>query len=292
MLKKIFKWIGIVLGSLIVLLLAFYGFIYFNINYRVNKVYAFSPEEIRVPGDSATLALGKHLVAIKGCTDCHGGNMGGKVMIDDAALGRLVATNLTTGPGGLPIEYNHIDWTMALRHGVGRDGKPLLLMPSHESTLLTEKDMAAIIAYCQQLPPVNNELPEQKLGPMVRIMTFAGKMPLLSVEMIDHEAAISKLPENAGPIALGKYLSVSCKGCHRDNMLGGGPLAPGFPDVPSIAGSGRVGKWTNEQFTTMLRTGKTPEGRQIDNNNMPWKMTAQYTDQEIDALYAYLQSLK
>ncbi len=290
--KKALKRIGIAVGSLGTLALIFYAVVYFNIGHRISKTYAFQQETILIPTDSVTLAHGTHLVAIKGCTDCHGKNMAGKVMISDGGLGTLTAPNLTKGIGGLPNDYNTVNWLTALRHGVNKQGKPLLLMPSHESALLKQKDMAAIIAYCQQLEPVNNELPPTKIGPVVRLMTFLGKMPLLSVEMIDHGAPMTGDIAAGNLIAEGKYLAISCKGCHRDNMQGGAPLAPGFPEVPNITALGPSGSWTHAQFTTMLRTGKTPAGRQIDNENMPWKMTAQYTDEEITALYTYLHSLK
>ncbi len=290
--KKVLKRVGIVLGSLVMLALIFYAIAYFNIGHRITKTYMFQQGTIVVPSDSTSIAMGAHLVAIKGCTDCHGKNMAGKVMINDGGLGTLTAPNLTKGVGGLPNDYNTGDWLTALRHGVNKEGKPLLLMPSHESTLLKEKDMAAIIAYCQQLEPVNNELPPIEIGPVVRLMTFLGKMPLLSVEMIDHKVPMTGDIISGNLIAEGKYLAISCKGCHRDNMQGGAPLAPGFPEVPNITALGPSGSWTQGQFTTMLRTGKTPAGRQIDNENMPWKMTAQYTDDEITALYTYLHSLK
>ncbi|CAN5565973.1 hypothetical protein BH09BAC4_BH09BAC4_45740 [soil metagenome] len=41
-----------------------------------------------------------------------------------------------------------------------------------------------------------------------------------------------------------------------------------------------------------LRTGKTPSGHQIDNENMPWKITAQYSDKELASLYQYFRSIQ
>ena len=35
---------------------------------------------------------------------------------------------------------------------------------------------------------------------------------------------------------------------------------------------------------------KTPGGRQLKNEDMPWQMTKNYTDTELKALYAFLQS--
>lgn len=212
-------------------------------------------------------------------------------MADDGAIGRLSATNLTKGMGGLAEDYSSADWLMALRHGVNRKGQPLLLMPSHETTLLTEQDMAALIAYCEDLPPIDNHLPENKIGPVARIMTYLDKMPLLSVEKIAHDQPMPAPVDTARGIALGKYLSVSCSGCHRPDMRGGEPLAPGFPPVPDITSSGHVGQWTEAEFMHTLRTGKTPSGHQMKPDDMPWTMTAQYDEKELASLYAYLKSL-
>ncbi|SFE18092.1 hypothetical protein [Spirosoma endophyticum] len=65
-----------------------------------------------------------------------------------------------------------------------------------------------------------------------------------------------------------------------------------MPPVPNLTSTGNVGKWTKAQFFATLRTGKTPSGHQIDNENMPWKMTAQYSDKELASLYQYFQSIR
>ncbi|ALI98699.1 c-type cytochrome [Rufibacter tibetensis] len=292
MFKKILKWTCLVLGSLVLLGLLFYFYASFTVAQRMERKYSFAPENIEITQDSALLNKGAHLAVIKGCTDCHGTNLAGKVMMNDKALGRLVSSNLTKGEGGLPANYSTSDWVRALRHGVGQDGLPLLFMPSHETTLLSEQDMAAIIAYCQNLAPVNNPLPVSDLGPVTKVMTYFDKMPLLSVEKIDHTKPMVANVENVEGAAFGKYLAVSCTGCHHANLQGGDPVAPGFPPVPNITRSGHVGNWTIAQFIQTLRTGKTPEGKVLSNDNMPWKMTAQYTDKELASIYEYCQSIQ
>lgn len=292
MLRKILIWVGSILGVLLVVALAGYFFIAHNIANRTEKPYSFPTETLAIAADSTTLKRGNHLVVIKGCVDCHGSNMAGKVMMDDAPLGRLVATNLTKGKGGLPADYSTSDWLMAMRHGVDRNGRPLLFMPSHETTLLTQPDMTAIIAYCQQLAPVDNVLPENKLGPVLNVMTYLDKMPLLSVEKIDHTHSMVASVDTAEGVALGKYLAISCSGCHRPDFKGGDPLAPGLPPVPNITSTGNVGKWSQEQFIQTLRTGKTPNGHQMSPDDMPWKMTAQYEQKELASLYQFLHSVK
>lgn len=292
MVRKIFKWTGIVIGSLIVLLLCAYAYISHDVTQRASKKYLFAAADIYIPRDSATVARGHHLFITRGCTDCHGANLAGKIVAEDPAVGTLYGANLTRGEGGLPASFTSADWVMALRHGVTPEGRPLIMMPAHETVHLSENDLAALIAYCQQVPPVNNHVKPIAIGPISKIMTYMGKMPLLSVEMIDHQAPMVKEVDTVEGIALGKYLSVACTGCHRANLKGGGPVAPGFPDVPNITASGEPGGWTKAQFIHTLRTGKKPDGRQMKPEDMPWKMTAQYEEKELSSLYAYLHSIR
>lgn len=292
MIRKIFKWTGIALLSVLSLLGIGYAVVTFSINGRIRKNYAFAKESLEITSDSATLARGKHLVAIKGCQDCHGADLSGKIMIDDGAVGRLPASNLTRGKGGLPDNYSTADWVTALRHGIGKTGRPLIFMPSHETTLLSAQDMAAIIAFCQTVPSVDHELPAIDLGPVAKVMGYLDKMPLLSVEKIDHAKAMVAEIDTAEGAVQGKYLAISCSGCHRADFKGGDPLAPGLPPVPDLSLSGNVGKWTKEQFINTLRTGKTPSGHQMNSDDMPWKMTAQYEDKELSSLYAFFQTIE
>ncbi len=289
--KKVLKWTGIVLGSSIGLLLVAYTVVYFQTESRFAKVYNNKPGTIAIPRDSATLARGKHLTRIKGCRDCHGADLAGKAFLDDSAVGRLVAGNLTKGKGGLPQHYADKEWILALRHGVGPNGKGLLAMPSHETTKMSDADLAAVIAYCQSLQPIDRELPDHYVAPMARILMVAGVFPMLSAEKIDHQATHQAEVEAMVSPEYGAYLAVSCSGCHGENFQGGPSPVPGFPPIPNITSAGHPGKWTEEEFIKTLRTGLTPEGKQMKNTDMPWQMTSQYTDLELKALRTYLMTL-
>lgn len=291
MLKKMFKILGGFLLLVLVGLGAFYLKAYYSTTARMNTVYDITPQSIELSTDSAELEYGARLLFAKGCRDCHGTDLGGKVFIDDPALGKVYAANLTAGEGGLPANYATADWVRALKHGIGRDGKPLLIMPSHEFTLLTERDMAAVISYARQIPRVDRVFPDHQLRPLTYILTELGKLPLLPAEEINHDRLLVKEIKAEVSVAYGKYLSTACQGCHRENMQGGEPIAPGFPVVANITASGNPGKWTEEQFIATLRTGKTPEGKELKPEEMPWNMTKVYTDVELKALYRYLHSL-
>lgn len=290
MLKKFFKIAAIVIGVVLFVVVAFYVKAYVSVENRINKKYAVQVQPISLKTDSSTLLHGQRLITTKGCDDCHGKDLGGKVFIDDPALGLLIGRNLTKGKGGLPQNFGVKEWTMALKHGLRPDGTPLLFMPSHEYTLLTEEDMGAIITYCSHLPPIDREFPASSVGPMGRVLTDLGKFPLVPAEMIDHSRSLEASVKPEVSVAYGKYLSITCHGCHRDNMKGGDPVAPGFPPVADISSSGNVGKWSTDQFMATLRTGKTPEGKTLNPEEMPWTMTKAFTDMELQALHLYLKS--
>lgn len=292
MIKKIAKYTGLGLLVLICLALLAYTAVYLHTEKKINKVYSYQADPITVPMDSATIARGQHLVQIRGCEDCHGKDLGGKVMIDDPMMIRITAPNITRGPGGLPAEYGTADWVRTMRHGVDKQGRSLYMMPSHELYKLTDTDLAAIIAFCRAAEPVASSGDKlHSLGPIGRVLLATDNVTILPAEKIDHRAsAIEHQSEEIGA-SFGEYLATTCQGCHRENMEGGAPLAPGFPEVPDITARGNLHNWKVEQFITVMRTGVTPEGKTLDNDYMPWKTFSAFTDDELSSLYLYLESL-
>lgn len=291
MLKKILLGVGIVLALIIVGISGFLTKVYLSTESRRNTTYQVNPQSLTVIGDSVQIAYGNRLMTAKGCRDCHGEDLGGKVFIDDPKLAFLVGKNLTKGKGGLATDHNISDWVLALKHGIRKDGKPLLFMPSHEYTLLSEQDISALVAYAMSLPPVDREFPDQQIGLLGRVLTDIGKLDLFPAELIDHNRQLVKEVTAEVSVDFGKYLSSGCQGCHRANMKGGEPVAPGFPPVADISSTGKVANWTEDQFIQTLRTGKTPEGKILNPAEMPWNMTAAYTDTELKALFLYLQNI-
>jgi mono/diheme cytochrome c family protein len=290
MIRKIFKWTGIVIGSLVALIILFFAKSYFSVTNRLEKKYDYTLQELPIDADSALLAEGKRLIVAKGCTDCHGADLGGKVFIDDPALGNVTGLNITKGEGGLPADFNERDWLRALQHGVNRNNTTLRVMPSYEFTHFSEEDMKALIAYGMQLPPVDRVLPPTSFRPLAYILTDLDVLPVIAADKIDHAKTLTKIQPEVS-VAYGKYLATGCVGCHKENLKGGTPVIPGSPQVADITSAGNVGKWTEEQFVATLRTGKTPDGRELPVEFMPWKATQSYTDVELKALFSYLRSI-
>ena len=281
-----------VLGAIVSMFILFYGYVYFDINRRAEKSYDVAVKTIDIKYDSATLALGQRLVNTRACSECHGKDLGGATLNDDALIGKLVSKNITKGKGGLPPDFGVSDWVRAMKHGLTREGKPLYLMPSHELSLLAESDMAAIIAYCSQLPPVDRVPGEFTLGPLGYILSEFGLIPLLPAEFTDHNRELKKDVKREVSAAYGEYLSTICINCHGANLKGGKSPVPGGKYVADITATGNPGKWSHEEFITALHTGVTPKKKTLIPSEMPWTITKSYTEDELTALHMYLQTLK
>ena len=292
MIKKIFKVIGISIGVIVGVIILAYVVIYVDVRRRIAKTYDVNAEPIHIKYDSASLALGKRLVNTRACTECHGKDLAGSELVDDFLIGTFATKNLTRGKGGLPADFSVSDWVLAMKHGVRRDGKPLLVMPSHELSLMTETDMAAIIAYCSQIPPVDRESREFKIGPLGYVLSEFGLIPLLPAEMTDHQIKFAREIKRDVSAAYGKYLSTICTNCHGPNLKGGKSPVPGGKYVADISSTGNPGKWTHEEFITALHTGVTPEGKKLNPAEMPWTITKSFTEDELTALHMYLQTIK
>jgi len=290
MIKKILKWTGIMIASIVGLLLIFYAIVYFKTESRANKKYTVSVQQLTIPTDSASYALGDHVAGIRGCKDCHAN--GGTPFLDKKnPLGILYTANLTKGQGG--INYTDGDWIRTLRHGVGKDGKSVWFMPSqHTSAGLSNRELGALICYLKQLPPVNSTHPKKQMKPLGRLLTFFGQFPMFTAEQVDHNASYPQEVKPEATAAYGKYLVVGCQGCHGPLYKGGPSHGEGEPPIPDISSTGNVGKWTVEGFINTLHTGKTPEGRQLS-SFMPWKGIGEaHNETELKALYLYLHATK
>jgi len=59
----------------------------------------------------------------------------------------LKPNNLTSGLGGIGSVFTDTDYVRAIRHGIGRDNKSLLIMPSEQYNRISDEDLGALIAY-------------------------------------------------------------------------------------------------------------------------------------------------
>ena len=299
MIRKIFKWIGIVLGSLIGLLVVAFLVLYTIGTVKWNSIrgkdYEVPVEKISIPTDQASIARGQHIATIRMCRECHTETLSGQ---SDSVPGliTLAFPNLTAGEGGIGAINTDEDWARAIRHGVGHDGRGLILMPSATWYYLSDEDVGALIAYLKSLPPIDNEMPKSDLGPLGRVMLALGQLPsevtAPDVLKINHDGPRPIAPQPGVTVQYGKYLALQCTLCHAEK-LNGQTIDVGGPEkylALNLTRGGEMKGWSEEDFITAMRTGLTPNGHQLK-DVMPWKYFGQMTDDELKAVWMYLQSL-
>lgn len=158
---------------------------------------------------------------------------------------------------------------------------------------LTDEEIGAIIAYVRSVPPVDRETKGSRFTPLAKIMIAAGLLGDLPVESVSHESNIAPI-ERVVSLEYGEYLvnTNDCRVCHGAD-LNGGP----FPDPtitkisPNLTPGGELAFWTEEQFISTIRTGKTPGGYELNPELMPWKDNGKFYDEELQAIWVYLQSI-
>ena len=292
--RKVLKWLGIVLGLLVGLIVLAGIVLNIMVGAQLDRTYAVPEEAITVPDDEASIARGQHLVtAFNGCADCHGEDLGGGVIFENPALALIYAPNLTSGRGGIGDRSSE-ELVRAIRYGVDQDGRSLLVMPSKDFYYLSNEDLGAIVAYIQRVPPVDKEAPETSLTFLGRVLVGLGAFgELRSAELIDYGVPRSPMPPPGATVEYGGYLVAisGCRGCHGEELSGGRGPDPGAPPSPNLTPGGALAEWSEEDFIATIRTGTTPEGEEIDSAFMPWRVYARATDDELRAIWLYLQTL-
>jgi mono/diheme cytochrome c family protein len=121
--------------------------------------------------EAGDLQIGERIVRVRnGCIDCHGNNLAGAKIMDNPAMGKMYGSNLT--PASLK-DWSDTEIARAIRHGIGRDGKPLVLMPSHDYINFSESDLKAVIAYLRSIPAVTQANGPIALGPVAKVLPTA-----------------------------------------------------------------------------------------------------------------------
>ena len=275
--------IAVIIGGLL-------GFALIGSAYRLERKHVVAATPVTSPSDSASLARGGHLYQSIGCATCHASDGGGALYLDAGPIGLAVGTNLTRGRGGVGADRTDIDLVRAIRHGVRRDSSSLILMPSEVYVHLTDEDLGAIIGYVRQLRPVDRELPATHLRLLGRALLSTGKLNLLAAPKTP--AFADPAGVSPGPTAAyGRYLAdiASCRSCHGSALTGRPMGAPGAPRSSNLTPAGLSG-WTERDFFTAMREGRRPGGS-ILHGIMPWKEFRHMTDDDLSALWQYLQSV-
>jgi mono/diheme cytochrome c family protein len=291
--NRITKLVLSVLGGFAGLILVFGIYVYAVSNSRITRLYNVKVTPIATSEQKKDIVEGERLFVSRACVDCHGTDLSGINFINDPAIGTFTGANLTMGKGGLPADYSLEDFDRAIRHGLRRDGSVLVGMPSFDFYAMSDSDLSILVSYIQNAKPVEKESAKQIVGPLARVLLVLGKLPLaVPAEHIDHEAKVERKVKAEVSLEYGKYIATGCVGCHGISLKGG-PIEgapPEWPEAQNLTSSGSLGKWSEKEFITAIRTGKRPDGSQMK-APMPWQNLALMTDTEIKAVRLYLISL-
>ncbi len=257
---------------------------------------ALTPEQADALALELALERGRHLVESRyTCTECHGKDFGGGVMVDDPLIGRLLGPNITSGRGGKTAAYTVTDWDRIVRHGIRPDGTPGA-MPSGDFQGMSDRELSDVIAYIRSVPPLDRDVPPVSLGPLGTVLVATGKIPLSADIIGDHvRRHPTDPPASEATVDFGRHLANVCTGCHGQDLAGGEVPGedPSWPPAANLTPLGDgLGAWSYEQFVASMREAKRPDGTGLRAPmNGVTAYTQRMTETEMEALWMYLRSL-
>jgi mono/diheme cytochrome c family protein len=272
--------------------------------------------EFRAAPSPERLARGRYIVeGIAHCFGCHGQpdfeNNFGQPRPETKGAGNIVKNESFNGvpyPEGLvhpnitpDKETGAGTWTdaqleRAIRHGIGHDGRELIdFMPYAFFRSMTDEDVAAVIVYLRSLPAVRNPLPKRNLPFPVKVdlhPELEPKFPAAASEQVKHGWYLVRLAQ--------------CNDCHTpadekgnamtDMMFGGGYRFTGpWGDIvsPNITTDpSGISHYDRAMFIKTIRTGHASGGVRDLNPLMPFSYFRNMTDEDLEAIFAYIQTVK
>ena len=291
-----------------------------------DKTYDWPGPALKASTDSTLIARGRYLVGGPAhCGSCHISGFGDMVAGDEGKevalkgglefpmgpLGKIYTRNLTPDQATGIGRYTDEQLFRMMRHGIRPDGLASMpvLMPFWK---MADDDLVAIVSYLRSLAPVENNIPQNVwsfMGKAVRSLTS-------TFEPIEDPSAPAVAPAMAATVERGEYLAnyvANCVGCHtkRDLMtyqatgpeFAGGMEFEPWPEfytylksdpeawirTPNITPDpdGVLANYkTAEEFIARFR-----KGRQIAFSPMDWGPFSRMSDEDITAIWMYLNSL-
>ncbi len=313
--KKILTVLGWVIGVVLVMLLS--GLAYVSLalpdldDAPALQVEA-TPERI---ANGAYLA--NHVLV---CVDCHSKRdfslfagpvvpgtlgQGGEVFNEDLGFpGTFYSKNITP--------YGIKDWTdgelfRVITTGVTKDGTAIFpVMPYTHYGHMDPEDIKDVIAYLRTLSPIPNDVPKSEAS-------FPFNFILNTIPV---EATPVTRPPLDDTLAYGRYLAFSagCFECHTKpdaqgkklpgmDFAGGWEMSVGNGHVVTTANitpdpETGIGNWTEEVFVSRFKAyadssySPEPVVPGAFQTIMPWVMYAGMKEEDLKAIFAYLQSVE
>jgi len=276
--------------------------------------------KLKINTTAAQIERGRYLANhVSVCMDCHStrdwnlfagppkagteGKGGERFGPEMGLPGTIYSRNIT------PAGVGH--WTdgelfRAITSGVTREGKALFpLMPHASYGRMDQEDIKSIIAYLRSLKPISNEVPDSELEFPINFI----------VNTIPQKPNFQTRPDTTDQIAYGRYMvnAAGCADCHTKREKGEHVAGMEFAGSAEFALPGGIvrsanltpdaetglGRWTKAAFIARFKaldpaTGYKPHPVKPGDRQtiMPWPMYAGMSEQDLGAIYTYLQTLK
>lgn len=276
--------------------------------YSCKSQFDTTREQFNVKASNASLERGKNLT-YNVCAQCHY-NRGTKSFIgtemDDLPkfFGKIYSSNITNHPNQVMGRYSDAELFYLIKTGIARDGRfiPYMVRPT-----IADQDLKDIIAYLR-----SDDDPVRGRDTMVGIthVSFLGKLATkIAGKPLKYQTGI-KAPDPGDQIAQGRYLvdQVGCFHCHSKSIMGlnyrnaedsKGYMAGGMKfnvHGEKIFGSNLtpdketgIGNYGTVSFRNAVRAGEGLNGKEL---KYPMRRFKHMTDQQCDAIFAYLKTLK
>jgi mono/diheme cytochrome c family protein len=278
-------------------------------------VFLFGPRqrrvtEVRFEPTPARLERGRYLVEARyACFACHtqrdwsrpgapavAGAEGRGLVWSVEGMPWLTAPNITPDPETGIGTWKDDAIGRAIREGVSRDGRALFpIMPYRAYRRIPDEDLASIVVYLRSRPPIRHALPTTQLPFPLNFFIATVPLPL--------DGPVAD-PDLSTPVKRGEFLvrSVECSGCHTAKKqgqdvpgldLGGGfeletPLGTVVSTNITMDPSG-IPYYDEALFVSAMRTGRV--GAREIHPLMPWHWLSRWTDEDLKATFAYLQTV-
>ncbi|MEN8376460.1 MAG: cytochrome c [Gemmatimonadota bacterium] len=283
--RKWLKWTATPLSALATLIFflalgaALFGF------YLLNRNYDNPPSAVAVQPTSEEMAFAEKYLLL--CAGCHSPDeelplVGNDFLAEDEAppIGTFYAPNLT------PVHLG--DWSdgeiiRAIREGVHRSGRSLLIMPSETFGKLSDAHVRALVTVLRRQQSEGKDTPPARLNVLGALMSIPA--PIFAVQPAI--ASPVEAPARGPTAAYGAYLaSITCALCHGADLRGNEEF-----EVPGLTLAGET--WRAEQFVEFIRTGVKPNGVVSDTEVMPWEtLSAVFSDDEdLLAIFAHMSEI-
>ena len=270
--KKFFKWLGIILGSLVALIVVIFIVLALKGYASLTRSYDVPADQISIPTDAESIARGEHWVKAE-CIGCHGDDLSGGVFFN-APFATIDAKNLTSGKGGIGATFTDADWVRVLRHGVDPTGRSVFIMPASDFWYFSNQDLADVIAYVKSVPPVDKETRQPNFNLLGKAMVGAG---MFSKGVLVAQDIKQNTRPDFPPVGVtteyGMYLVnlSGCRVCHGPNLSGGKSPDPTAINAPNLTPGGELIAWQEADFIKAIRTGVAQSGHKLDPKQMPWE---------------------